>query len=251
MLRVHTLSLRPTLTQRSDAPPIATTIVGDTAIAAIASAWGAWCDPDAELPAVTAALAVLTAAAHKPAPDWPTELTAAFAAVPAAIDPLVVDWPQDDDLYPVTCLTCAVVTPAHIFLATVGTPIACLLTDGRITRASEPQTLERKLRAEAIVSAEQLAQMPTNLRDVIVASLGPSTHPNCPPELSTWPPLAASQTLLLTDHRMLAVLARSLPLPSPLHGAAWLHAAMSLEQDDLTPQGRPKITDRIAVLIEP
>lgn len=251
MPSIHTLSLRPRLERRSSEIPIATAVLGDTAIAAIASAWGGWCDPDAELPAVTASLAVLATAARTTTPDWPAALAAAFAAVPAAIDPLMIGWPPDDDLYPVTCLTCAVVTPAGIFLAAVGSLIACVLTDGRVTRSSEPHTLHRKLRDEGTIPADQLAQIPAAFREVIVGALGPSTHNSSPPELSTWPPLAAGQSLLLTDRRIVALLRRTLPLPGDLQGAAWLHAAMSIAIDDHGAPGPPELADRIGVLIEP
>lgn len=88
MPSIHTLSLRPLLERRSSEIPIATAVLDDTAIAAIASAWGGWCDANAELPAVATSLAVLTTAARTTNPDWLQGAAWLHAAMSVDLDDL-------------------------------------------------------------------------------------------------------------------------------------------------------------------
>ena len=246
---IHHRSLRPDVPPSE--PPIATALVGEVAIAAIASNWGDWAGFAAEQPAVRTALSVLAAAADDPAPDWPAALTRAFAAVPAAIDPFARPDPIFHDFYdPITSLTCAVITRDAVHLAWVGITVACLLARGRIVQTTTPLTIHETQRRSGR-SQDALDRIPVHLRDKIDGVLGPSTHENPAPELAVWPRLGPDQSLLLTNLGMQRLLQPRLPLAPETTGEAWLHAALSIDIDRHNDNGFPEFGDRAAVLIAP
>lgn len=248
-ISIYQKSLRPRIPP--SAPPIAAVVVGEVAIAIVASNWGDWAGLAAEQPAVSAALSVLEAAARDRSYDWPKVLTHAFAAVPPAIDPFVQPDPQFHDFYdPITSLTCAVLTPDDTFIAWTGSTAACLMTNGQIDRTTNPLTVYEKYR-RAGLSQEDLERIPVHLRNKIEDKVGPSTHENPSPELIVWPRLRPDQSLLLTNLHMMRLLHHRLPLSSDLTGGAWLHAALSIDIDNVNEDGLPEFGDRIGVLFVP
>ncbi|MDC0721385.1 hypothetical protein [Nannocystis bainbridge] len=218
--------------------PVAAEVVGDVAVVAVASAWGAWTGLEAEQPAVLGAQTSLAADARAGATDWRAALVRAFAGASAHISRLPP--PEDPEWAPLTSLTCAVVTPAQIFVGWLGGVTACVLDDRRLARESEPHTLIRQLLAEGHKTAA-LGGMALSLGHIIVRSVGPAGHPAPAPELVEWPPLQPGQRLLLTPRATVAALRGSLPL-AQLGGDPWLHAAVSTCDE---------IGHRIGALVEP
>lgn len=230
----HVLSLR----DPRFGSPVAAEVHGDVTVAAVASAWGWWSGLEAECPAVLGAQTSLVADARAGETDWPAALVRAFAVAATHLDRL--PQPEDPEGTPSTCLTCAVVTPAGVFVGWLGAVTACVLDDRRIVRESEPHTLIRKLLAEGHKTAA-LAGMAQSFGHSVVRSLGPTVHGPSVPELSEWPPLRPGERLLLTPRATVAALRAHLPL-APAGGAPWLRAAVSTCED----AGR-----RIGALIEP
>lgn len=215
----HVLSLR----EPRFGSPVAAEVHGDVTVAAVASAWGGWSGLEAERPAVDGALASLVADARAGEADWRAALVRAFAVAAAHLDRLLS--PEDPEWTPITCLTCAVVTPAGVFVGWLGAVIACVLDVHRVVRESEPHTMIRKLLAEGHKSAA-LAGMAQSFGHIIVRSLGPTGHGPSVPELAEWPPLRPGERLLLTPRATVAALRGHLPL-APAGGAPWLRAAVS------------------------
>ncbi|MFZ6184948.1 hypothetical protein [Nannocystis pusilla] len=230
----HVLSLR----DPRFGSPVAAEVHGDVTVAAVADAWGFWSGLEAECPAVDGAQASLAADARARETDWRAALVRAFAVAATHLDRL--PQPEDPEGTPVTSLTCAVVTPAGVFIGWLGGVTACVLDDRRVVRESEPHTLIRKLLAEGHKTAA-LAGMAQSFGHCIVRSLGPTVHSPSLPELVEWPPLRPGERLLLTPRATIAALRDHLPL-APAGGAPWLYAAVSTSDES----GRG-----IGVLIEP
>jgi len=125
-------------------------------IVGLASAWGAWCGREAELPAVEAAVESLAQAALDTAVDWPAALETAFVAASRAIEELPGGERQDDES-PTSCLVCAVLTTDEVVLAWLGKRVAGLVTPCGVTRELAAHTWRNKLRRE--LPGEEFAQV--------------------------------------------------------------------------------------------
>lgn len=234
VLRVTALSLRAVAPER----PMVVRTIGEVTIVGLASAWGAWCGRDAELPAVEAAIESLARAALDSVVDWPAALVAAFAAASRAIEKLPGGEPRDDES-PTCSLVCAVLTPDEVMLAWLGKTVACLVTPCGVARELAAHMWRNKLRRE--LPAEEFAKVtvPRHMLESIVRQVGAGE-----PEVARWPALAAGEQLLLVDRGKVDKLRAALPVPAERD--AWLRAVLECGDDEA---GQWPV-DPVGVLVE-
>ncbi|MCB9703810.1 MAG: hypothetical protein H6711_18075 [Myxococcales bacterium] len=227
-MRTAALNLRPLDSHEEVA---VAEVIGDTAIAGLATAWGSWSGRAAEVPAIAAAMTSLRGSAA-----WREEpraaLLGACEAAARALDALPVD---DDGLGPpVAWLGCAIVNRAGIHVAWVGGVAAFLYVEEALVARTSPDTEFDRLLARG-ASRAALEASPVPLRAIVLDRVTPARDGQSSPRYERWPRPRGRWSLLLAPHRLYG----ELPPPAPTREDG-LRGLLLDAQDD----------DRVAALIE-